>query len=100
MSPAPALPGSLVLVTGVNGHVASLISYTLLSNGYRVRGTVRAIQRAAVVKESFAAFKDRFEVVEVPDISKKDAFRSAMESLSCPFNLPTDKVLRASIIQV
>lgn len=38
---APAIaPGSLTLVTGVNGFIGSHIADQLLSLGYRVRGTV------------------------------------------------------------
>ncbi|KAL2815047.1 NAD(P)-binding protein [Aspergillus cavernicola] len=35
-------PGSLILVTGVNGYIASHTVDILLSLGYKVRGTVRA----------------------------------------------------------
>lgn len=37
-----ALPfGSLILVTGANGYIASQVINELLRSGYRVRGTVR-----------------------------------------------------------
>ncbi|KAL3470491.1 NAD(P)-binding protein [Aspergillus californicus] len=35
------LPGSLILVTGANGYIASHVIDILLSKGYNVRGTIR-----------------------------------------------------------
>lgn len=38
--------GSLILVTGVNGYIASHTANRLLKEGYLVRGTVRAKDKA------------------------------------------------------
>lgn len=35
-------PGSIVLITGVNGYIGSHIANILLGLGFRVRGTVRS----------------------------------------------------------
>jgi nucleoside-diphosphate-sugar epimerase len=72
-------PGSLVVVTGVNGHVASSTAIRLLQKGYRVRGTVRSLSSASYVKKEFASFGDKFEVVEVPDIAAPGAFTAAVK---------------------
>lgn len=80
MSTAAAVPpGSLVLVTGINGHVASTTVLRLLQKGYKVRGTVRALQRAAYVQNELSGYKDSFEVVEVPDILATGAFDAALK---------------------
>lgn len=71
--------GSLVLVTGINGHVASTIAMRMVQKGYRIRGTVRKLSKASYVQKEFSAFGDQFEVVEVPDISQPGAFDIAME---------------------
>lgn len=39
-------PGVLVLVTGVNGYIASHVANELLLAGYRVRGTVRNVEKS------------------------------------------------------
>jgi nucleoside-diphosphate-sugar epimerase len=38
--------GSTVLVTGVNGYIASHIAVQLIKAGYRVRGSVRSREKA------------------------------------------------------
>lgn len=37
-------PPSKVLVSGINGYVATWIARTFLEKGYSVRGTVRRLQ--------------------------------------------------------
>lgn len=77
---APVHPGSLVVVTGVNGHVASITALRLLEHGYRVRGTVRVLKSASFVQKSLARFGDKLEVVEVgSDISKARVFDAAVQ---------------------
>ena len=49
-------PGSSVLVTGVNGHVASTVALRMLQMGYKIRGTVRKVTRASYVEKEFAPF--------------------------------------------
>ncbi|KAG6829026.1 hypothetical protein H0H87_012831 [Tephrocybe sp. NHM501043] len=74
--------GSLVVVTGVNGHLASTTALRLLQKGYIVRGTVRSLRTAAYVKKEFAQFGTSFEIVEVPDIVAVDAFSNAIKGAS------------------
>ncbi|GJE88941.1 aldehyde reductase 2 [Phanerochaete sordida] len=75
----PVNPGSLVLVTGVNGHLASATALRLLQKGYRVRGTVRALKSGAYVRKEFKEYGDNFDVAEVPDISVPGAFDAALQ---------------------
>ncbi|KAK0734601.1 hypothetical protein B0T26DRAFT_631225 [Lasiosphaeria miniovina] len=68
----PAIPpGSLILVTGANGLIASHVVDQLLAGGYRVRGTVRSLERSAWLEPCFAARHGagRLEIVEVPDLA-------------------------------
>lgn len=69
----------MVLVTGINGHVASTVAMRMVQKGYRIRGTVRKLSKASYVQREFSAFGDQFEVVEVPDISQPGAFDIAMK---------------------
>lgn len=78
----PAIPpGEMVLVTGVNGFMASHIASQLLAAGYVVRGTVRSLQQNSWMKPFFSSKypNGRFEIVEVPDISISGCFDEAVE---------------------
>lgn len=72
---------SLVLVTGVNGYIASHIAEQLLEHGYRVRGTVRDAYKAdymhALFDEKYG--EDAFEVQIVTDMATDGAFDEVMK---------------------
>ena len=82
-----ALPkGSLVLVTGANGFIASHVVDQLLQAGFNVRGTVREAAKADWLKEYVVEKygKGRFEVAVVPDMSVKGAFDEAVKGKLTP----------------
>lgn len=74
-------PGSIVLVTGVNGYIASHVADQLLESGFNVRGTVRDVQKAAGLVERWETKfgRGRIELVIVKDITVPEAFDSAVE---------------------
>ncbi|OJJ69778.1 hypothetical protein ASPBRDRAFT_31688 [Aspergillus brasiliensis CBS 101740] len=76
--------GSWVLVTGVNGYVASHTADQLLQHGYRVRGTVRNLSKNQWVEDLFREKYgvDRFELVQVEDMTVPDAFDQAVKGVS------------------
>jgi len=79
----PAIPfGSTVLVTGVNGLIASHIADQLLQAGYSVRGTVRNLSKCAWMTSFFAqrypSSNVTFELAHVPDISQDGCFDNAV----------------------
>lgn len=70
-----------VLITGINGYIASRTAQTFLEAGYSVRGTVRSFPSAKGVQD---VFKDYVKVgklsfLEVPDITKSGAFNEAVK---------------------
>lgn len=69
MSPVTVSPGSKVLVTGINGFVASWVAQRLLESGYSVRGTVRSEKKGEHFKKLFAKYGNNFEIVVVEDIT-------------------------------
>ncbi|KAJ5900145.1 NAD(P)-binding protein [Penicillium taxi] len=73
-----ALPiGSLVLVTGANGYIASHVVDQLLSFGYNVRGTVRAPKPWLndLFEQKFGS--GRFETVIIENLSNEELFHEA-----------------------
>jgi nucleoside-diphosphate-sugar epimerase len=76
--------GSLVLVTGANGFIASHVVDQLLTAGYRVRGTVRSLTRSAWLEAFFTKKygSGKFELVEVPDMASPNAFDEAVNGVS------------------
>ena len=75
--------GSLVLVTGVSGYIASQTANQFLEAGYRVRGTVRSRDKAEWLYKLFDEKygKGKFEAVEVPDMMADGAFDEAVEGV-------------------
>jgi uncharacterized protein YbjT (DUF2867 family) len=76
-------PGSLVLVTGASGFVATHIVDQLLLAGYHVRGTVRDEKKAT---RSTALFSGRhgfgkFSAIVVPEMSIEGAFDKAVKGI-------------------
>ncbi|KAE8420803.1 hypothetical protein BDV36DRAFT_292991 [Aspergillus pseudocaelatus] len=72
-----AIPkGSLVVVTGANGFIASHVVDQLLQQGYNVRGTVRNATQNSWLNGYFGAKygPGRFSLAEVPDMSHDGAF--------------------------
>ena len=76
--------GSLVLVTGVSGYIASNTANQLLEDGYNVRGTVRSLEKADWLYNLFdnKYGRGRFEAVVVPDMSVNHAFDDAVQGVS------------------
>ena len=79
---SPSLPpGSLILVTGVNGLIGSHVANQLLAYNYHVRGTVRNLKENAWMVPFFEKKfnrKGRFELVEVNEMADEGAFDSVM----------------------
>lgn len=62
--------GNKVLVSGANGFIASWLIRTLLEQGYAVRGTVRSLEKGRYLTELFEAYREKFELVVVEDVTK------------------------------
>lgn len=77
----PALPkGTLILITGANGYIASHIVNQLLKLGYRVRGTVR--NEKPWLNKLFSKYGEgTFETVIVPEITIDGAFDEAVKGV-------------------
>jgi len=90
--PTPAIPkGSLILITGVTGHVASEITRQFLSRGYHVRGTVRDLARASWLTHLFHPYitSGQLTLCLVPDMTAPNAFSSAIKNVSAVAHVAT-----------
>ncbi|VUC27433.1 unnamed protein product [Clonostachys rosea] len=75
----PVVPANgLILITGVNGFVASVLAQVCLDQGYHVRGTVRSVAKHQPL---LSAFGPKFSLVEVPDIFADNAFDEAVKGV-------------------
>jgi GDP-D-mannose dehydratase len=74
----PKSNGKTVLVTGINGFIASVIGSLLLSKGYSLRGTTRrSASTEALLNGAYAQYKERVEIFEVQDGTISGAFNEA-----------------------
>lgn len=75
--------GSLVLVTGASGFIATHIVDLLLLVGYHVRGTVRTEKQVAWTTELFESRHGvgKFSAVIVSDMSSTGAFDDAVKGI-------------------
>ncbi|KAH7274693.1 hypothetical protein MRS44_007048 [Fusarium solani] len=81
----PSIPkGSIVLVTGASGLIASNIVDQFLHYGYKVRGTVRDPKKSAWLAKLFDEKygKENFELVAVPEMMAEGAFDEAVKGVS------------------
>lgn len=80
-----ALPnsnGKTVLVTGINGYIASVLGLNLLHKGYHLRGTTRRLSSTdPLLKGPYAPFSDRIKIYEVPDMTIDGAFDEAAKGI-------------------
>ncbi|KAH6687197.1 hypothetical protein F5X68DRAFT_117783, partial [Plectosphaerella plurivora] len=80
-----AIPkGSTVLITGVNGFMASHVADQFVQLGYKVRGTVRNVEKCAWLVAYFDQKygKGHLELSPVPDMTVDDAYDEAVKGVS------------------
>lgn len=80
--------GDLCLVTGISGYLASWIGHYLLEQGYRVRGTVRDLQRV----EQLRSLLPGIEIVEA-DLRKKDGWAEAVNGVKWVFHVASPQAV-------
>jgi len=90
--PTLAIPkGSLILITGITGHVASELTRQFLHRGYRVRGTVRNLARASWLNDIFQPYiaNGQLTLTLVPDMTVPGAFSSAVQGVDAVIHVAT-----------
>ncbi|KAL7926426.1 hypothetical protein ACQKWADRAFT_318342 [Trichoderma austrokoningii] len=90
---AAAIPkGSLVLITGLTGYIATHVGQEFLDRGYKVRGTVRDLAKASWLKDdlfSAAHAAGNLELVQVPDLGAPNAFDAAVKGVDAIAHIAT-----------
>jgi nucleoside-diphosphate-sugar epimerase len=79
--PPPPLPPSnnkTVLITGINGYIASHLGLSLLRSGYTVRGTSRSPTTLLSPTGPFHPYSSRYTHLLIPDITISGAFDTAV----------------------
>ena len=84
-------PNGLILVTGANGHLASVTTKVLLENGFRVRGTVRSVAKHSALLSFYGS---AFSLVEVPDFGSPSAFDEAVLGVDGVLHMAADVTLQ------
>ncbi|WBW72715.1 flavonol reductase/cinnamoyl-CoA reductase family [Schizosaccharomyces osmophilus] len=69
----------LVLVTGVTGFIGAHVAVSLLKQGYRVRGTVRSMEKANELVRLNPELKGKIEFVIVKDVMEPNAFKDVVK---------------------
>lgn len=76
----PRSNGKTVLISGINGYIASSIGLEFLKKGYTLRGTARATKGMETLQRgAYEEYGDRFEMRAVPDITVPGAFDDAVK---------------------
>ncbi|KAI9775117.1 MAG: hypothetical protein M1839_001428 [Geoglossum umbratile] len=73
----PPSKGKAVVITGINGYLASVIGLAILKKGYTLIGTCRSRARAEpLLTDAYAEYDraGRVKIVEVADMTKEGAF--------------------------
>lgn len=78
----PTCNGKTILITGINGYIASRIGHDLLKRGYKIRGTSRSKPSTeALLNGAYNEFAGRVEMVAVPDMTVPGAFDEAVKGV-------------------
>ncbi|KAM0445322.1 hypothetical protein ACHAPV_002763 [Trichoderma viride] len=90
---AAAIPkGSVVLITGLTGYIATHVAQQFFARGYKVRGTVRDLSKASWLKDDLFSAEHaagNLELVQVPDLGAPDAFGAAVKGVDAVAHIAT-----------
>lgn len=90
----PSIPfGSDIVVIGANGFMGVETCYQVLEAGFRVRGTVRDIEKNSWMYDIFnKIWPGKFSLVKVEDFTADGSFDEAFKGTSSLASHPHDSV--------
>lgn len=77
----------LVFITGSTGFIGSHVVGTTLRAGYRVRLSIRHPEQAQEARQLYPEYASNIEVVVIPDITKSESFKNALDNVDFIFHL-------------
>ena len=77
----------LVFITGSTGFIGSHVVDVTLKAGYRVRLSIRNPEQAEPIRQRYPEYASKIETVVIPDISKQESFKKALENVTYIFHL-------------
>lgn len=76
----------MVLVSGINGYIASSINLKLLKEGYTLRETARTTKSMkALLQGAYKEYADRCKMIVVSDMTVPGAFNKAVKGMEICF---------------
>jgi nucleoside-diphosphate-sugar epimerase len=87
----PAPNNRKILITGMNGYIASNLAFYFLTCGYCIGCTVRSAAKSHLILSSpaFTPFISRITVHVIADITHEEAFNEAVKGTYAIFHLAT-----------
>jgi nucleoside-diphosphate-sugar epimerase len=76
--------GSEILVTGITGYIGSWVAYEALALGYKVRGAVRNVEKAAWLQEVFDSKfgPGNYTNVKLTAVADKEQLQAAVQGVA------------------
>lgn len=83
------ITNSPILVTGASGFIAIHTIAQLLEQGYKVRGTVRSMQKEAEVRESVRRYSQKINQLEImpTELNQDEGWNEAMKDIEYVIHL-------------
>ena len=95
----PPWNGKTVLITGINGYIASTLGFFILQRGYAVRGIIRDAKKARrLMNDAYAKYGDRFELIVIPDMSIDGSLDEAVVGVNIIFHLASPVAFHLRVI--
>jgi len=75
--------GSTILITGVTGYIGSWVAHEALTLGYKVRGAVRSLEKAAWLQKHFDSQfgSGQYSQILLSDVSDKAGIEAAIKGV-------------------
>lgn len=78
---------SLIFITGTTGFIGSHVASQALDAGYKLRISVRKESQIDTLRKLFSKHADQLDFVVIPDLSRPDAFTSALQDVTYVFHV-------------
>ncbi|KAI9792874.1 MAG: putative secondary metabolism biosynthetic enzyme [Piccolia ochrophora] len=87
----------IILITGINGYLASITGLQVLQKGYTLRGSCRSRDRVQnLLNGGFKKYASQIEIVEVPDMTVPGAFDEAVKGVHAILHMAAPVINKAS----